>query len=266
MLEGDGHFNTPKVFKSSSGKSRCASIEVIFALKDRPLAELLKDILGGNIYGSSNKNMVRWMIRDLKSVTKIVNLVNGKLRTPKINGFYDMIDFINAKGANIEKLPLDTSPLSNNAWLTGFIDSDGYFAIKGFTSNPRTYLSIQFYLVQRQLDRSGESLGFVMGTISDFLQTKLNTRAFSGKYSQFVINTSNSQSNNILIEYLNTFPLLSSKYLDFKDWEKASYIYSNKLHKDPVQFEKVKELKSNMNKNRTVFTWSHHDAIKSLAP
>jgi hypothetical protein len=92
LLEGDGHFNTPKVFKTSSGKSRCASIEVVFALKDRPLAELLKNIFGGNIYANSTQNLVRWMIRDLKSVTKIVNLINGKLRTPKINGFYNMIE------------------------------------------------------------------------------------------------------------------------------------------------------------------------------
>jgi len=45
----------------------------------------------------------------------------------------------------------------------------------------------------------------------------LNMREFSEKYRQFVVSTSNRESNRILIDYLNTYPLLSSKYLDFRD-------------------------------------------------
>lgn len=57
------------------------------------------------------------MVKDIKSVYNILNAINGKLRTPKIGGFYDMVDFLKLKGVrySIEKLPLDTSPLSSNA-------------------------------------------------------------------------------------------------------------------------------------------------------
>jgi hypothetical protein len=266
LIEGDGHFNIPKSLKGLNGKARVAGIEIVFALKDRPSAELLRDIFGGNLYEHPKRNMVRWMIQDLKSVANIINSINGKLRTPKINGLHDMIDFINSNpaqlqfgdGGKIVKLPLDTSPLESNAWLSGFIDADGCFMLKGFTSNLRTYLAIQFYLPQRANDRSGESMEIVMEKIAKFLLFKLKRRTVSEKYNQFVINTSNSESNRILIQYLNTFPLLSSKYLDYKDWEKAYYIYTSKLHKDPVYYEQVKVLKLNMNKNRTSFSWSHH--------
>ena len=57
----------------------------------------------------------------------------------------------------------------------------------------------------------------VMLQIAEFLCTKLNQRVISQKYEQFIVNTSNAQSNRILIDYLNIFPLLSSKYLDYKD-------------------------------------------------
>ena len=174
-----------------------------------------------------------------------------------------MIDFLNAKGDNIIKLTLDTSPLNSNAWLAGFIDADGHFAIKGFTSNPKSHLAIQFHLTQRKTDKSGESLEKLMLKITEFLQVKLNNRVFSEKFHQFVICTSNRVSNKILIDYLNTYPLLSSKYLDFKDWETANNIYINKLHKDPVQFDKVRNLKANMNNNRTYFSWAHHEQILS---
>jgi hypothetical protein len=56
---------------------------------------------------------------------------------------------------------------------------------------------------------------------------------------------------------------LSSKYLDFKDWEIAYNIYVNKLHKDPVNFEKIRVLKANMNSNRSHFNWDHHKSIVS---
>jgi len=263
LLEGDGHFNTPKKLTTPSGKARVAAIEVVFALKDKPSAELLQSLFGGKIYDHSLKKITRWLIQDKKSVTKVINLINGKLRTPKINYLYEMIDFLNAKGDNIIKLPLDTSPLNSNAWFAGFIDADGHFAIKGFTSNPKSYLAFQFYLVQRKTDKSGESLEKSMFKITEFLQVKLNERAFNEKFHQFVICTSNPVSNKILIDYLNNYPLLSSKYLDFKDWETANNKYINKLHKDPVEFENIRNLKANMNKNRTYFSWAHHELISS---
>lgn len=212
----------------------------IWKKKDKPSALLLSSIFGGKVYDHKIHNLTRWMVHDIKNVTNIVKLINGRLRTPKINAFHNFIDFLNAKGNNIMKLSLDTSPLNSNAWLTGFIDVVGCFSIKGFSSNPGTHLAIQFYLSQRAYDISGMSLNLIMLKLADFLSVKLSQRIMSDKYLQFVINTSNCNSNQILINYLNTYPLLSSKYLDFNDWKIANNIYINKLHKDPVKYEKLR--------------------------
>jgi len=261
LIEGDGHFNVPKNLKNSSGKSTTASIEIVFALKDAPSAEFLKSIFGGNVYKRKDKNCVRWLIQDRISLTFIANSINGKLRTPKINAFYKLIDFLNLKGDNIIKLPLDNSSLKNNAWLAGFIDSDGCFSIKGFTTEEvRTYIRFQFYLPQRAsiFDRCGESLEEFMQKLAKFLKTKLSTRKVGDKITQFVVNTSNVESNKILVDYLNTYPLLSSKYLDFKNWEEALSYFIIKLHRDPIYFEKIRILKLSMNTKRTFFNWDHH--------
>lgn len=69
------------------------------------------------------KNCVKWTIQDKKSITFIVNCINGKFRTPKYETLCKLIDYLNVKGDNIIKLPLDNSPLDSNAWLAGFIDS-----------------------------------------------------------------------------------------------------------------------------------------------
>lgn len=50
-----------------------------------------------------------------------------------------------------------------------------------------------------------------------------------------------------MIDYLKSFHLLTSKYLDFKCFERANYIYFNKLHRDPVFYEEIRLLKSSMN-------------------
>lgn len=257
MIEGDGNIHTPLVLRGPDGKLRRPYIGVVFAIKDRPSAELLKNIFGGRIVETPGQ-YINWRIQDIASIIKVVHAINGKFRTPKIHALHALIDFFNTKQNNLTKLPLDTSPLASNAWLAGFIDSDGCFSIKGFTGK-RTYIGIQFYLSQRIEDRSGVSMESFMQIIAEFLEVKLGSRTFSeGKFKQFVINTSNGKSNQILVEYLNIFPLLSSKYLDYKDWEKAHYLYINKLHKNPEYYEQIRELKNNMNTKRTTFDWFHH--------
>lgn len=257
LIEGDGSIYIPKTLRGADGKLLKPTITVWFASKDRPSAELLKNIYGGNLYNQS-EGTTYWRIQSIASIIEVVNSVNGKFRTPKIHALHALIDFLNAKQNNIIKLSLDTSPLASNAWLAGFIDSDGCFSIKGFTQK-RVYIGIQFYLPQRTNDTSGESMEPVMQKIADFFQVKLGSRAFSGgKFKQFVINTSNKTSNQIIIEYLSTFPLLSSKFLDYKDWEKANFLYVNKLYKSPEYYEQIRELKNNMNTKRTTFSWLHH--------
>ncbi|TQF64798.1 hypothetical protein PNOK_m000078 (mitochondrion) [Pyrrhoderma noxium] len=120
-----------------NGKKRVAAIEIVANIKDKPVLDFLTNKFGGNVYLTAKGIAARLMIRDLKSVVNVVNNINGKLRTPKIQRFHKMIDFLNLyHGTNITKLPLDYSSLAGNAWFAGFIDSpfgDGCFSIKGFT-------------------------------------------------------------------------------------------------------------------------------------
>ena len=268
LIEGDGSFNIPKIFKETKGKKRVAGIEIIGNVKDFPAYEFLKFRFGGNIYRTKGKNAVRWVIKDLNSVVNVVNSINGKLKTPKINRFYSMIDFLNLYyGTNIDKLPLDTSILNNNAWLAGFIDSDGSFAIKGFTKNIRTYIAVQFFLVQRQTDFNGLSMEEIMLKISAFLNCTLKSRTFKLNQKEFrayTVTTSNKNSNQILIDYLYNYHLLTSKYLDFKCFERAGFLFYNKFHRDPIFYEEIKLLKNSMNNSRIEFNWDHLNKYKDI--
>ncbi len=72
-----------------------------------------------------NSNYVILLFQDLNSIRKIAILLNGKMRTPKIEALFRLIDWWNAKSSGfrnaklgmepkIEKLGLDSSPLGKN--------------------------------------------------------------------------------------------------------------------------------------------------------
>ena len=79
-------------------------------------------------------------------------MVNGKLRTPKANQIDLIIDWLNKKhNANIEKLPISRLAISEDAWLAGFIDADGSFAIRQTLKSKtiKKQTECHFLLVQR---------------------------------------------------------------------------------------------------------------------
>ena len=126
---------------------------------------------------------------------------------------FKLIDWLNNKySCNIRKLPLDDSPLSKNSWLTGFIEADGGFYIR-FPNQ----IICKFNLEQRMIyPKTQESFFTILNKICLFFNVKLavRNRAQINK-SYYVIRVENQKSNQILIYYLNKYPLLSSKHLDF---------------------------------------------------
>lgn len=62
-----------------------------------------------------------------------------------------------------------------------------------------------------------------------FLNVKLSLRnRLNYKNSYYHIRVENQNSAKIFIDYLNKYSLLSSKYLDYLEWEKSFRIISKK--------------------------------------
>ena len=115
LIEGDGTIIVPKVLRSSKGKLNYPSIQIIFQLKDLPLALLIQKELGfGSIMRKKGVNAYVFTINNYEGLLCIIKLINGKMRTPKINSLYNLIDFYKEK-LYIEKLPLDYTSLESNA-------------------------------------------------------------------------------------------------------------------------------------------------------
>jgi hypothetical protein len=56
---------------------------------------------------------------------------------------------------------------------------------------------------------------------------------------------------------LAKYPLYSSKYLDYKDWEIVAMLRLNNEHYSEDGIIKVELAKASMNNNRIYFNWDH---------
>jgi hypothetical protein len=74
---------------------------------------------------------------------------------------------------------------------------------------------------------------------------------------EYRVRTVNLKGNLILIDYLDKFPLFSSKILNYKDWIKVLNYFKNKEQTKSEFLKEIIKIKSNMNDKRTNFYWDH---------
>lgn len=228
LIEGDGSIIVPKTERSFKGKLNYPSIQITFHLKDLPLALLIQKNLGfGSLIRKKGVNAYVLYINDNQGLLTMVKLLNGQMRTPKIHSFFNLIDWLNNKNPKLKtpKLSLKASPLSADAWLSGFIEADGHFSLRSTIVQPLqkahglkySKIECKFELSQRKTDHLGFNNKLFMVNIADFLKTSLKEIRENEPNPQYRLRTLNIASNLILIEYLNKNPLFGSKYLDYTD-------------------------------------------------
>lgn len=141
LIEGDGSIVTPK----KGIKSYRPFFELVFHIDDLILAKTIQSIIGGNI--RINVNYCRLIIKKKASVLNIINLINGHMRTPKIEALHRMIKWFNFNSnTKIKLLNLDFIPLQNNSWLAVFIDADGYFYFNWLFDKKGIPTSLQYFM------------------------------------------------------------------------------------------------------------------------
>ncbi len=260
LIEGDGNIWTPKTFKSANGRIYNPQVAISFHIKDRYLFEYLKQYFNtGALYKQKGKECGIYRIIETTKLIEIVNLINGKFRTPKIKYLYRAIEQINLKhGTKIEKLPLDNSEINSNAWLAGFTDADGHFHIsleglyglKGSIVKGR--VKCAFSIVQRAVDKPTDlSCVPFMTRIADFFQCKINYRL----NNKLVFVAGANNKHYLTRSYFAKYPLMTSKHLDYLCFLQGLDYLGRRLTTEEIT--KIKVIKNSMNDKRTSFNWDH---------
>jgi LAGLIDADG endonuclease len=90
LFEGDGHIWLPNInWKKKHNPKFC----ITFALKNEPLAKKILEIIEyGHIRYKQKENACVLIVSPVKGLKKIILLINGELRTPKVNQLHKLID------------------------------------------------------------------------------------------------------------------------------------------------------------------------------
>lgn len=276
LWEGDGHV--------AIRQNRKPTFHVTFHISQQPLVEkLLSHITNrcngtkvGSVELKKIDNTCRLNIYSIPGLIYLITLINGKFRTPKAYKIDFIIDWLNDKhNAKIKKQPLCSLPLAEDAWLAGFIDTDGCFYIELAKKTKITNRRIvcRFQLRQRMVypkkagvdlpEDFNESYENILSLVASYLCVKLNIHKVKNPIitEQYTIDIGSVKSRKVLRAYLDRFPLLTSKFLDYKDWCLADDYIILKQHYLEEKIIEIGKLKSSMNSSRTYFNWYHLKAL-----
>jgi Cytochrome C and Quinol oxidase polypeptide I/LAGLIDADG endonuclease len=266
LIEGDGSIITPNTERSIKGRINFPSIKFVFHLKDLPLALMIqKEIKNGSLTRKKGENAYVLTINNYNGLILLISLINGNMRTLKIYSLYNLIDWLNLKKENyIPKKPLNNSSLDSNAWLSGLIEAQGHFSIRTTITSKNPKVECKFELNKRQIDPKGNNNLDFLEIIAKFLLSSVKMTRVDKPNSEYRVRTTSLNGNLILENYLNTFPLFGSKYLDYTDWTKVLDKFKLGQFKDKSNIKEIILIKSCMNDARTVFIWDHVSKFYNL--
>ena len=248
LVEGDGSIVVP----AEETKSYRPFFEIVFHIQDKILAETIQLKVGGTI--QEKESYCRLLIRSTDSVIRVIHLLNGNMRSPKIEALHRMIKWYNLNyNYDIKLLPLTNTPLNSDSWLSGFIDADGSFYLNWLFDKKDRPGSLQYYMriSQRQdyhrESAMGNSYFNLMSKISKLLSVPLRsrTRVRKNNYveNSYEVRSGSYLSNYIILSYLLRYPLFSYKYRAVPIQIELLQLSKNKKYKLSTGLDLLNELK-----------------------
>jgi hypothetical protein len=240
LIDGDGHFSSKQ------------QLVIVFHKLDVSLAYYIKERVGfGSVKKVKNKNAYLLIIAAREGLEKVINLINGKIRTE--NKFNQITNNILSHpkfcGKTISlKLNLDID--LKNHWLAGFSDADASFQIKILNRNrcskPLASATGKSKKVEIRLNfQIDQKKDVLLLLIKNFLGGNIGYRKSQDTY--YFGSTSFGSAKNC-INYFDYFHLLSCKHINYLKWRKAYIIIKNKDHLNKDGIEKIIKLKGTMNR------------------
>lgn len=237
FFEGDGGFINSKNVKNS----------IVIVQKEKEVLELIKNNLKfGNVQiHSKKKEIYQWVVYTEKDIKLLINLFNGNLTLPievlKLEKFMSNFNILLLKNNQsiIQHINICRLPTLNDAWLSGFTDSKGYFTISFVTNLYRVkYIISQKYLINKYIL---EHINYIL------MDTNINV------YSHYNENNYELRINGIkncikLYNYFDNHKLKSKKLKSYELWKEIITEIQLDNHMDIEKRKYLKILASKINK------------------
>lgn len=196
LIEGDGHFSSKQ------------QLVIVFHSLDVSLAYFIKKRLGyGSIRKVKDKNAFILVVAAKKGLEKVLNLINGKIRTENkfnqiTNNILNHINF--SEFRKTMDLQLNLNKDFKNHWLAGFSDADASFQIKMLNRINKIEIRLNFQIDQKKNN--------ILLMIKEFLGGNIGYRKSQDTY--YYGSTSFASAKNV-INYFDYYHLLSTKHINY---------------------------------------------------
>jgi hypothetical protein len=230
LIDGDGHF------------SKTPQLVIVFSSPDAFLAYLIRERLGhGNVRKVKDKNAYLLIISSKKGIIRVIDLVNGKLRTE--NKFHQVINNVLANPIYKDHSPsfaINTSNDFDNYWLAGFSDADASFQIKIIERVGRENKEVRLnYQVDQKSRHTLEIIKTLFGG---------NIGYRKGQDTYYYGSTSFGSARKV-VKYFDKFSLQSRKHISYLRWRKAYILVQKREHLTEKGLKKITVLKTLINRH-----------------
>ena len=225
LIDGDGHFSSK------------LQLVIVFNSLDVSLAYFLKEkIEFGQIKKVKDKNAYLYIVSSKDGLIKVINLINGKLRTHKYNQVINNI--INHPRYN-ENIIFEKNLSNNfdNYWIAGFSDADASFQIKIVNKITRSKPEIRLNF---QIDQKFKD---ILILIKEYFGGNIGYRESQDTY---YYGSTTFGSAKKVINYFDKYHLQSSKYINYVKWRKCYLLIQDKEHLSEEGISKIVKLKNAM--------------------
>ena len=228
LIDGDGHF------------SKAQQLIITFSFPDGFLAYFLKERLGyGNVRKVKDKKAYLLIVSNKEGMLKVINLINGKLRTEhRFNQIVNnVLSHTKYADQNIN-FSIDSSKNLDNHWLAGFSDADASFQIKFIKRITRSEIRLNF-----QIDQKNDLL---LKIIKEYLGGNIGYRKSQDTY---YYGSTNFGSAKRVIEYFDQYHLQSRKHISYLRWRKVYRLIQDKEHLTSKGLSKILKIKYLINRH-----------------
>lgn len=140
----------------------------------------------------------------------------------------------------------------NPQWVAGFTSGEGYFGVKlslSRTIKTGVQVSPVFQITQHRRDE------LLMKSLVDYFGCGKYYSSNRAEYGDYIVTKLSYITDKIIPFFVRTSyaenQIAGVKYQNFKDWCKVVSLMKDKQHLTPSGLDKIKEIISDMNKNRS---------------
>lgn len=296
VVDGRGLIVIPGEIRTIHGITY-PSIQFNRDVEEEPYLRTLQRIVGLGTISRGEKGSFRWTINSVKEVRQFIELINGRLRTTKINDFNRLIEWQNydITVSNNQRetdyriamifhrqskdyltrpaperreltdlipiLPRNQSDLSSNAWLSGYLDVRSTFSIRADQPPLAPRVDCTFELTTAQEASDGSDKLEYLQELATFFQCNIRAQYRTEQTGRSRYPeyrfTTASAGNQAIVKYLDKYPLFSSKYLEYQSWLEIYNLKVIKKQSNKDLLPRATELKKSLNTNRSIYSWEH---------